>query len=71
MLGVREAERSPALARNVLEGGGEMGALMRAIDWSKKAIGPVERWPRGWVKHNGGEPIDLRAPKERWLPVES
>ncbi len=30
----------------VLSGGGEMGALMRSIDWSKTAVGPVERWPQ-------------------------
>src|SRR5215218_2806039 len=27
-------------------GGGEMGALMRAMDWSKTALGPVEQWPQ-------------------------
>src|SRR5262252_4036545 len=30
----------------VLAGGGEMGALMRSVDWSKTALGPVERWPQ-------------------------
>jgi signal transduction histidine kinase len=29
-----------------LEGGGEMGALMRSIDWSRTAVGPVETWPQ-------------------------
>ena len=28
-----------------LRGGGEMGALMRAIDWRHTALGPVEGWP--------------------------
>ena len=27
-----------------LAGGGEMGALMRALDWSKTPLGPVEKW---------------------------
>ncbi len=27
-------------------GGGEMGALMRAKDWSQTALGPVETWPQ-------------------------
>jgi PAS domain S-box-containing protein len=27
-----------------LAGGGEMGALMRALDWSKTPLGPVEAW---------------------------
>ncbi|HZO15026.1 MAG TPA: ATP-binding protein [Polyangiaceae bacterium] len=31
---------------SVLAGGGEMGALMRSMDWSKTALGPVEAWPQ-------------------------
>jgi hypothetical protein len=31
---------------NVLAGGGEMGALMRAHDWSATPIGPVDAWPQ-------------------------
>jgi hypothetical protein len=27
-----------------LAGGGEMGALMRSMDWSKTPVGPVESW---------------------------
>jgi signal transduction histidine kinase len=30
----------------VLAGGGEMGRLMRSIDWSRTAVGPVESWPQ-------------------------
>ena len=30
----------------VLAGGGEMGQLMRSIDWSRTAVGPVEGWPQ-------------------------
>ena len=30
----------------VLSGGGEMGALMRSIDWSTTAVGPVDAWPQ-------------------------
>ncbi|WP_437914483.1 ATP-binding protein [Sorangium sp. So ce302] len=33
-------------ARAVLAGGGEMGARMRAIDWSKTPLGPVSSWPQ-------------------------
>lgn len=29
-----------------LRGGGEVGALMRATDWAKTALGPVETWPQ-------------------------
>ena len=32
--------------RSILSGGGEMGALMRSIDWSKTAVGPVDDGPR-------------------------
>ena len=30
----------------MLRGGGEMGALMRSIDWARTAVGPVEKWPQ-------------------------
>src|SRR4051812_29019302 len=29
-----------------LDGGGEMGALMRATDWSQTPLGPIDRWPQ-------------------------
>ncbi|MCD8739146.1 ATP-binding protein [Mucilaginibacter roseus] len=29
-----------------LSGGGEMGKLIRTMDWSKTALGPVESWPQ-------------------------
>ena len=29
-----------------LSGGGEMGALMRAHDWSATPLGPPETWPQ-------------------------
>jgi signal transduction histidine kinase len=35
---------NPMSAPDVLADGGEMGALMRSIDWSKTPLGPVERW---------------------------
>jgi hypothetical protein len=31
---------------SVLSSGGEMGALMRSIDWSKTAVGPTDGWPQ-------------------------
>lgn len=30
---------------DIFSGGGEMAALMRATDWSKTRLGPVEHWP--------------------------
>lgn len=35
-----------SLADTTLIGGGEMGDLMRSIDWSKTPVGPVASWPR-------------------------
>ncbi|RKG65672.1 PAS domain S-box protein [Corallococcus sp. CA054B] len=35
-----------AAAREVLAGGGELGALMRGMDWSKTPLGPVSSWPQ-------------------------
>lgn len=37
---------TPGSVYNVLAGGGEMGALMRSIDWSRTPVGPVEKWPQ-------------------------
>ena len=34
------------LIESVFAGGGEMAALMRALDWSATALGPVEQWPQ-------------------------
>ena len=33
-------------AASVFVGGGEMGTLMRSLDWSKTPLGPVETWPQ-------------------------
>src|ERR1700760_2932199 len=46
------AESAPRPSREelekqkVLSGGGEVGALMRAKDWSKTPLGPVANWPQ-------------------------
>ena len=34
------------LIESVFAGGGEMGARMRALDWSSTVLGPLERWPQ-------------------------
>ncbi|MEH2193792.1 MAG: ATP-binding protein [Nostoc sp.] len=31
---------------NLLLGGGEMGARMREVDWSKTSLGPTQQWPQ-------------------------
>ena len=33
-------------AASFLFGGGEMGARMRALDWSQTPVGPIEHWPQ-------------------------
>src|SRR5215831_18414440 len=38
-------ETSKARAAEFLAGGGEMGALMRAMDWARTPLGPPEYWP--------------------------
>ena len=38
---------SPApTSHDVLAGGGQMGALMRTLDWAATPLGPVETWPQ-------------------------
>ncbi len=34
------------LIESVFAGGGDMGARMRAVDWSTTVLGPVEQWPQ-------------------------
>ena len=33
-------------ANHIFDGGGEMGDLMRSIDWAKSPLGPVGSWPQ-------------------------
>jgi signal transduction histidine kinase len=37
---------SSAAIADVLRGGGEMGALMRSLDWSRTPLGHVHTWPQ-------------------------
>jgi hypothetical protein len=34
------------LIESMFVGGGEMGARMRALDWSATVLGPLEQWPQ-------------------------
>ena len=36
----------PALSRDFLSGGSELGALMRTMDWSNTKLGPIDKWPQ-------------------------
>lgn len=42
---VPESPRPPS-ANDCLSGGGQMGALMRSMEWSHTVFGPVEAWPQ-------------------------
>ena len=37
-----DKQEEPQQAVSFLSGGGEMGALMRSLDWSQTPLGPVE-----------------------------
>jgi len=41
-----ESPRPAPASLSFLAGGGEMGARMRAMDWSRTVLGPVETWPQ-------------------------
>lgn len=36
----------PSAAEEWLVGGGEMGKLIRSMDWSRTPLGPIESWPQ-------------------------
>src|SRR5690348_293071 len=48
-----------------LDGGGEMGAVMRSMDWSKTTLGPVDDWPRS-LKTMLGVVLGSRFPMLLW-----
>jgi hypothetical protein len=45
-LGVGNSDSINSTAIDSVFSGGEMGAFMRALDWSQTAVGPVSYWPR-------------------------
>src|SRR6266446_6987227 len=59
------AASAGAPARGLFAGGGEMGALMRATDWSKTKLGPVEAWPRS-LRTMLGVVLGSRFPMLLW-----
>ncbi|WP_137936457.1 ATP-binding protein [Chitinivorax sp. B] len=50
-------------------GGGEMGAIMRAMDWSKTKLGPLENWPSS-LKTMLGVVLGSRFPMLLWWGPE-
>src|SRR5215510_3918660 len=45
MSGMSKGARTPE-ASGRLTGGGEMGTLIREVDWTKTPLGPIESWPQ-------------------------
>ena len=41
-----QRDQSAARSESFAAGGGELGALTRAFDWSKTAVGPMKDWPQ-------------------------
>jgi signal transduction histidine kinase len=59
------ATAGSAAAKDLFAGGGEMGAIMRAMDWSKTKLGPVESWPNS-LKTMLGVLLGSRFPMLLW-----
>jgi PAS domain S-box-containing protein len=54
---------------DVLTGGGEMGALTRAFDWSSTSLGPVSEWPQS-LRTAVGILLATRHPMFLWWGPE-
>src|SRR5436189_7367 len=61
----RKSGLEPASAPAWPVGGGEMGALIRAKDWSKTGLGPIESWPRS-LRTMLGVVLGSRFPMLLW-----
>jgi signal transduction histidine kinase len=48
-----------------LSGGGETGALFRAVDWAKTPLGPIEQWSAS-LKATAGTVLHSRHPMFLW-----
>ena len=55
--------------RDWLAGGGEMGALIRSIDWSLTPLGPIESWPQA-LRTTVGLLLANRFPMLLWWGPE-
>jgi signal transduction histidine kinase/ActR/RegA family two-component response regulator len=62
-----EQDRDPT--RLWLAGGGETGALVRSLDWSKTPLGPVESWPTS-LRATVGIMLNSRHPMFLWWGPE-
>ena len=52
-----------------LVGGGEMGALIRALDWSRSPVGPIDSWPQS-LRTALGICLSSRFPMAIWWGPE-
>lgn len=55
----------PPVEAELFRDGGEMGALMRATDWAKTGLGPVEQWPQS-LRTMLGVVLGSRFPMLLW-----
>ena len=62
--------RNKQALNSILAGGGEMGALMRALDWSATPLGPPERWPQS-LKTAVRIMLTSRGANPSLLPIKS
>jgi len=61
-----------SLAEQIFSGKGEMAGLIRATDWSRTPLGPVEGWPQSLrtavsICLGSRHPIVLWWGPERWM----
>src|SRR5581483_5367305 len=68
---MNQTAREPEEAEpgDFLSGGGEMGALMRALDWSKTPVGPPSDWPQS-LRTAVGILLSSRHPMFLWWGPE-
>src|SRR5205809_704099 len=52
-----------------LVGGGEMGALIRSLDWSRSPLGPIDTWPQS-LRTRLGICLSSRFPMAIWWGPE-
>src|SRR2546430_1149636 len=52
-----------------LVGGGEMGALIRSLDWSRSPLGPIDTWPQS-LRTSLGICLSSRFPMAIWWGPE-
>ena len=57
--------KQTAVELDFLAGGGEMGARVRALDWSKTPLGPIAKWPQS-LKTSVSTCLNSRFPMLIW-----